>query len=161
MKQFLVLSLVVLIARFEAWGQDVTTVFNGGVAVNEGYVCEILNMAGTVSINNTNYTSSAYLSYAGTTPYSGYGVFPVAGPCIIQAGTSSSLKGVMTYRIRPNVSSSTSIPANAVVIPTDATGDIDIILESSTDLVNWTQANPGTYGASATKRFFRVRAVNK
>jgi len=38
---------------------------------------------------------------------------------------------------------------------------VNVILESSTDLVTWTQANPGTYGASTTKRFFRVRAVNQ
>ena len=52
------------------------------------------------------------------------------------------------------------IPADAIVIPTSATGNVQIILESSADLVNWTAANPGTYGASsATNRFFRVRAV--
>jgi hypothetical protein len=51
-------------------------------------------------------------------------------------------------------------PADAVVIPTSATGNVQIILESSADLVNWTAANPGIYGASsATNRFFRVRAV--
>ena len=52
------------------------------------------------------------------------------------------------------------IPADAVVIPASATGNVQIILESSPDLVNWTAANPGIYGASAaTNRFFRVRAV--
>ena len=53
------------------------------------------------------------------------------------------------------------VPADAIVIPASATGSVQIILESSTDLVNWTAANPGTYGASsATNRFFRVRAVH-
>jgi hypothetical protein len=53
------------------------------------------------------------------------------------------------------------IPADAIVIPSSATGNVQIILESSPDLVNWTAANPGTYGASsATNRFFRVRAVH-
>lgn len=52
-------------------------------------------------------------------------------------------------------------PSTAVVIPTDATGPVDIVLESSPDLVNWTAALPGTYGASATNRFFRVRAVRQ
>lgn len=52
------------------------------------------------------------------------------------------------------------VPADAIVIPTSATGNVQIILESSPDLVNWTAASPGTYGASsATNRFFRVRAV--
>jgi hypothetical protein len=52
------------------------------------------------------------------------------------------------------------VPADAIVVPASATGNVQIILESSPDLVNWTAANPGTYGASAgTNRFFRVRAV--
>lgn len=52
------------------------------------------------------------------------------------------------------------VPADAIVIPASVTGNVQIILESSPDLVNWTAANPGTYGASAgTNRFFRVRAA--
>jgi hypothetical protein len=67
----------------------------------------------------------------------------------------------ITYRLKDNASSTTTTPTSAVVIPTDATGPVNVILESSTDLVTWTQANPGTYGASTSKRFFRVRAVNQ
>jgi len=52
-------------------------------------------------------------------------------------------------------------PSTAVVIPADATGPVNIVLESSPDLLNWTGALPGTYGASTTKRFFRVRAVRQ
>ncbi len=51
------------------------------------------------------------------------------------------------------------LPINTVVIPTDATGPIQIHLESSTDLINWSSAQPGTYGTSTAKRFFRVRAA--
>lgn len=36
------------------------------------------------------------------------------------------------------------VPADAIVIPASATGNVQIILESSTDLVNWTAASPGT-----------------
>jgi hypothetical protein len=52
-------------------------------------------------------------------------------------------------------------PSTAVVIPADATGPVNIVLESSPDLVNWTGTLPGTYGSSATNRFFRVRAVRQ
>jgi hypothetical protein len=52
------------------------------------------------------------------------------------------------------------VPADAIVIPASATGNVQIILESSPDLMNWTAASPGTYGASdGTNRFFRVRAA--
>ncbi len=53
-----------------------------------------------------------------------------------------------------SVASSTS-----VVIPEDAGGPVQVALESSTDLINWNAANPGTYGTSTTRRFFRVRAI--
>jgi hypothetical protein len=52
-----------------------------------------------------------------------------------------------------------SLPSTAVVIPADAGGPVNIILESSTDLLNWSASLPGTYGTSTTNRFFRVRAV--
>jgi hypothetical protein len=86
-------------------------------------------------------------------------VFPmyVAGPQVL----NSRWGGWITYRLKDNISTTTTTPTSAVVIPTDATGPVNVILESSTDLVTWTQANPGTYGASTTKRFFRVRAVNQ
>lgn len=50
------------------------------------------------------------------------------------------------------------VPSSTVVIPADAGGPVSIILESSTDLITWTPALPGTYGTSTTNRFFRVRA---
>lgn len=50
-------------------------------------------------------------------------------------------------------------PNTGVVIPADSGGPVNIILESSVDLINWIPANPGTYGTSTTNRFFRVRAT--
>ncbi len=52
-----------------------------------------------------------------------------------------------------------AVPANTVVFPTDAIGPVQIVLESSSDLVNWTSSMPGTYGSTYTNRFFRVRAI--
>jgi hypothetical protein len=66
----------------------------------------------------------------------------------------------ITTPLPPTTIISNYVPADAIVIPASATGNVQIILESSPDLVNWTAANPGTYGASAgTNRFFRVRAA--
>ena len=50
------------------------------------------------------------------------------------------------------------LPSNAVVIPADSGGPVNIILESSADLINWYPSLPGAYGANYTNRFFRVRA---
>ena len=49
-------------------------------------------------------------------------------------------------------------PSTAVVIPADSGGPVEVILESSVDLINWTPTLPGVYGTSTQKRFFRVRA---
>jgi hypothetical protein len=46
-----------------------------------------------------------------------------------------------------------------IVIPENASGPVQIILEQSADMINWTNANPGTYDAGEGKRFFRLRAV--
>jgi hypothetical protein len=63
------------------------------------------------------------------------------------------------YFIFSTESGNQYIPSNAVVIPEDATGSVEILMESSTDLINWVQANPGTYDSTHQKRFFRLRAV--
>lgn len=69
---------------------------------------------------------------------------------------------LVSYQLRDNAPSdspASPFSGSAVVIPEDASGPVEIILESSTDLVNWSAANPGTYGSSTGRRFFRVRAV--
>ncbi|HEX9046628.1 MAG TPA: hypothetical protein VF988_06345 [Verrucomicrobiae bacterium] len=71
------------------------------------------------------------------------------------AGTNTAF---LTFTVSTPTAQSL-IPANAVVIPSDATGPVQIILESSSDLVNWTSSLPGTYGNTYSNRFFRVRAV--
>jgi hypothetical protein len=39
--------------------------------------------------------------------------------------------------------------------------DINLVVEQSSDLVNWTAVTPGTFNGSTKKRFFRLRAVEK
>jgi hypothetical protein len=65
----------------------------------------------------------------------------------------------LDYRLVSASSAEASAPSTAVVIPADQAGPVQIILESSTDLITWTAALPGSYGTSTEKRFFRVRAV--
>lgn len=57
---------------------------------------------------------------------------------------------------------SNRVPANVLEVPAGAMGNVQIILESSPDLVHWSAASPGTYGPSAvTNRYFRVRSSVK
>ena len=51
--------------------------------------------------------------------------------------------------------------ASPIVIPTSTINDVEIKIEHSTDSVNWTECQPGTYNSSTVRRFFRLRALEK
>jgi len=82
----------------------------------------------------------------------------VSGPATITLGNPTYLGPVLCTLVSTPVNQVNFTPNNAVVIPDDASGAVNIIMESSPDMVNWTPALPGTYGTTATNRFFRVRA---
>jgi hypothetical protein len=102
----------------------------------------------------------------------------VAGPAFVRAFQRTDINTpgyspiwtyatVLQYKLQragfleeTNVSANI-IPTASVVVPVSATGDVDVLLEQSTDMITWTQCLPGTYNASTQKRFFRVRAVEK
>ncbi len=93
--------------------------------------------------------------------------FPVeyAGPAIFRIlpnadGVPSPEGWAMTFEVNRPASPSVT-PSNAAVIPVDANGTFTVILESSTDLITWTAANPGDYSGNTVKRFFRTRIVKK
>ena len=74
-------------------------------------------------------------------------------------------EGICEYEITSTTTTSSSsiqsISNTAVVVPSNAVGDVDVLLEQSNDMITWTQCLSGTYNASTQKRFFRVRAVEK
>ncbi len=51
-------------------------------------------------------------------------------------------------------------PMGVAVIPTESTGQFSVKMETSTDLINWSQAIAGNYGSGSPNRFFRV-AISK
>jgi hypothetical protein len=84
----------------------------------------------------------------------------VAGPGTLKliSGSADTVTAVTFSVSRANAVPAVT-PSNAVVIPNDAAGNYQVILESSTDLITWTAANPGTYSGTAPQRFFRTRVV--
>ena len=137
---------------------------------------------GTSFLIKTTYEGSGkqFTEYAEYTGSSNGGKSPIGmvfiGPCVVSLELGSNysywgggIPGLPTVFIRFEESEriessgvgSALIPLASVVVPADATGDVDVILEQSTDMITWTQCLPGTYNASTQKRFFRVRAVEK
>ena len=137
----------------------------GSVSVATGKVIEVINFLGangTLSYQKTGGTKIDLLlslpPSSASTPLQQH-LF-LAGPGTLtttnNAGTVTTL---CNYILSDQpAATSTGIPSTAVVIPTNATGQVNIILESSTDLVTWVTATPGSYGAATQNRFFRVRA---
>ena len=85
----------------------------------------------------------------------------LAGPCTLRVKQLHLNSPVLiTFAItRASPSPAATVPANAAVIPEDASGQFQVVLESSTDTLTWTPAMPGQYGGSTQKRFFRTRII--
>ena len=72
----------------------------------------------------------------------------------VEAQAPAGRKGIVTFDIQRIGESS-----NPASIPQEVGSNFNVILEQSSDLVNWTPANPGTYTGTEVKRFFRTRIV--
>ena len=90
---------------------------------------------------------------------------PLLLPGPITIIKNGDLTMLLVYELLDNVSVSSmaQVPSqgSSVVVPTSATGDVDVKMEQSADNVTWTECLPGTYNSSTVKRFFRLRAVEK
>ena len=53
------------------------------------------------------------------------------------------------------------VDGNPAAIPVEAGTTWQVILEASTDLVNWTAVAPGDYPSASPQRFFRTRLVKR
>ena len=149
---------VTLIAAGYVSGDVVATRYSETITLGAGDFAEMLADLGFYGNMEINWGASSFVlqgNYSPSNPYK------LAGPATIRIradGTSTTPKFAVFSITRAN-SAANVIPANAVVIPEDAGGQFQVILESSTDLLNWAVANPGTYGGSTAKRFFRTRIV--
>lgn len=124
---------------------------NASVSFNNGLKSQIYSCNyGLNSIYNSS--GGAGMAFNGNAVFTGVTNISVVA-------TSSGAVVALTFTITTPTVQQSTVPANAVVIPTDATGPVQILLESSGDLVNWTPSLPGMYGNTYSNRFFRVRAI--
>ena len=98
-----------------------------------------MNFPTSFEIRNDNRT--AYKPWIGNSTYFGVGMI-ITGPASLTCKgiCISSLKITSATEL---AGASQSIAKYASVIPENAKTNVSVILEQSTDLVNWTAANPG------------------
>jgi hypothetical protein len=162
----ILLSIACLAARADTINLTVSGVTNANYVVPSNVVAKVVYAAclsGGANLRVSIGTNSSIVA-----SITGYGAFAqtnlptVVGPSVISMANTFNGGSAWSYCvIETSPASPTPViqtPGTAVVIPCDTNGPVKIILESSTDLVNWTEALPGTYGTTASNRFFRVRA---
>lgn len=145
--------------------KTVTGTTPNAIEIAAGRVMHILNFTAennstgflTVTVGNVTQRVAVVSNSSTTPPKDLY----FSGPATVSfQALNVAEKALLTYRMFDNVSNAAvATPSSTVVVPADVAGPVDIILESSTDLITWTAATPGSYGSSTSKRFFRVRAV--
>ncbi len=144
-------------------GESVKAVWGGKKQPNNGNTLRD-HLTVSVSVTKDGGTDKTPLFDSVGGPY-GISTVPlqIAGPAVIQLadpGDASITVTMATLEVTRPASPSVT-PSNAAVIPVDANGTFTVILESSTDLITWTAANPGDYSGNTVKRFFRTRIVKK
>jgi hypothetical protein len=158
-----------LLGPVTAIAQTKTVTLTATVAQSATYVCDsnavltvnslLQNFLATASpIATFSFADGRQLSCSGGQTYSNHIVLTGVTNVTLAGSSVSPVASIMTFTLTTPTSQS-GLPVNTVVIPSDAKGPVQIVLESSSDLVSWTSALPGTYGSTYTNRFFRVRAI--
>jgi hypothetical protein len=140
---------------------DTTTLivaFGGGLQRSQSLQIPTNVVAEIVSVSVNNAMVLVSFPQTPLTLFSGQGQILVGPATITLTNTANAGISICTIQTSPAISTLSFSPSTAVVIPNDNGGPVTIILESSTDLVTWTAALPGTYGTTTSNRFFRVRA---
>ena len=134
------------------------------VTLTEGQRFEVLSVATTIGSFfievDGKFWQTWEASGSGNTyriPSAATGNNIVVGPCTITCRWENSNPGpIISYKISEPDQGPT-VSRNVAVIPEDVNGEYEVILESSTDMITWSPANPGNYGGNTAGRFFRIR----
>lgn len=169
-----ILSLLAVFAGL-THAEDVTLVAENGsgnvgfsqtITLNQGDTAKLVfaaagqNLSIVLNLASKDFDLPCYLSSA--TGIGELNPIIIAGPAtlVLKSGSAGGGVPASTGLATLNITRSgiTSPPA---AIPLEAGTTWNVILESSSDLVNWTPANPGEYSGTEPKRFFRTRMVKK
>lgn len=64
-----------------------------------------------------------------------------------------------TLKITPAEEISVAAPGTVVVVPESITGDLSLVVDSSDDLVNWSQIHSQAINTETDSKFFRLRII--
>lgn len=157
------------------------------VALNQGDQLVILNCNGSVTSQSsgsnpyTYYRATIECDYSGsisytwviTTEAANYSTYynyydreyspenerTIVGACTCTPSTSSGNGTVIAYKIIRASDNSIS-PSNVISLPADVNGDMQLIFESSDDLLTWTQEFSFTHNSGGqSSKFFRTRLI--
>ena len=95
-----------------------------------------------------------------------YGLVQQASnPLIVTGSTQAKLPEGINISVTLKITNASEInkvgPTSVLVLPENATGNYDLIVESSSDSVTWTPFNSQAVQSDTVKRLFRVRIVHK
>ncbi len=144
-------------------GEDVTLVNHGSnptnsetITLNQGDTAKLIYGGPGTGSGVVYCTIGSWTFPINTLTYGTNQINPIAiaGPATLQLRNSGDY--VATFSI-----TRAGIASPPAAIPQEGGTTWDVILESSSDLMNWTPANPGEYSGTEPKRFFRTRMVKK
>ena len=170
MKTSVLILVLVTFAKLTAFGGTLTNLVAGDeqqvtMSVSTGQVAKVIyarwKTGGALTITNKGEQFTYSYWNINITRESSLVDASLVGPPIIVGPATITFKsqnGPGFCTIELNSAQESLTPSTAVVVPADAGGPVNVVLESSTDLITWTPALPGSYGTSTQKRFFRVRA---
>ena len=169
------LLLAIVIAGF-AHAEDISLVVENQanqdalsqvITLNQGDSAKLIFAAGgqnmrlILSLASTAFDLPVFQGSGSAHPYDPNPIV-IAGPAsfALKSGTVGGAggpsAGFATFTI-----TRTGIVSPPAAIPQEAGTTWNVILESSSDLVNWTPSNPGEYSGTEPKCFFRTRMVKK
>lgn len=88
----------------------------------------------------------------------------VVGPasvCLRYSGVAISSSANVTSVVMIASAGKLTTDDGIAVVPNESGEPVTVVIETSTDLENWVVAQPGDYGMTDKKRFFRVKATRK
>ena len=89
----------------------------------------------------------------------------IIGPAIIAPDldqySSTAFWSFKIIRASETESSASPTPLNIISLPADNNGDLDLLIETSTDLQSWTPIYSDSIGTTGTASFIRTRLIQE